>query len=163
MSDRQRQRHARKCADAQQARTFGRALAGPYRGLPGTRYEGRTNRETLGVIQDMLGGPPERGKLYRVRFAQGLAGAPSQVIGEYVGLRRDMATGYPEPALGFVFRNPVLPANGGPGTSRNNPFPLWPLDIEYIAPAQPGDLDTLGHYQVEGEAVAQAPGPSRLQ
>ncbi len=120
--------------------------------------EGATNADMLAEIRAVLGGPPRRGALYRVRFADHHPG----FIGEFVGMGRDMVTGYPEPALRFVIRNPMLAATAGDG-SREHPFALWPIDIEHISPAEPADLERPMSYDVEGEPPARVPGRPPVQ
>jgi hypothetical protein len=141
----------------QQRRAAGRKTsAQPYRNA-----EGVTNDEALAAIAEVLGKPPERGALYRVRFGQGSPPRPVQFIGEYLGLAEDYVTGAPEIAMRFAIRNPVLPADAPHGTSEN-PFVIWPLDVQYIAPAEPGDLDTPLSYRVEGEDTMPPPGRPRV-
>jgi hypothetical protein len=83
------------------------------------------------------------------------------LIGEFVGMGRDLVTGYPEPTLRFVIRNPVLPATARDGT-REHPFALWPIAIEHISPAAPADLERPLSYRVDGEPSARAPGRPRV-
>ena len=104
------------------------------RGTRGSRFAGMTNVEAIHVIRDWLGGPPVVGKLYRVIITQGLDGDPGRGIMEFRGFVTDRVTGYPETALLFRMVNP-------PGANERVP-PIWPLDIDYMAPAEPGDLDT---------------------
>ncbi len=136
------------------------ALAGPSRAGPGMLHEGATNADLLAEIRAALGGLPTRGALYRVRFWQ--ADHHPGFIGEFVGMGRDMVTGYPEPTLRFVIRNPVLAAAAADG-SREHPFALWPIDIEHISRAEPADLERPMSYDVEGEPPARVPGRPRVQ
>ncbi len=70
-------------------------------------------------------------------------------------------TGYPEPVLRWVVVNPVLPDIAGNGTSQN-PFALWPLDIEEMSPAKKGDLERPMDYQLElGTSRAPSASPRR--
>ena len=128
------------------------------------RFVGLTNDEALAVIAEVLGGPPERGQLYRLRYGQGEQGkTTAQCIAEYAGLADDYLTGRPEHALRFIIRNPVLPAGAQNGT-REHPFILWPLDVDYIAPAEPGDLDTPMIFRYDNEPKAwPAPGRPPIQ
>jgi hypothetical protein len=123
-------------------------------------HEGATNADMLAEIRAVLGGLPRRGTLYRVRFPQ--ADHHPGFIGEFVGMGRDLVTGYPEPTLRFVIRNPVLPATARDGT-REHPFALWPIAIEHISPAAPADLERPLSYRVDGEPPARAPGRPRVQ
>jgi len=148
---------------------------GPFRGMPGTKWEGMTNAECLAGIREMLGGPMIRGNLYRLIFGQGYEGRPVGMIVEYVGLDAEHWTnGAVEPALRFIIRNPVLPAPA-PGAKPDDakypeaeashrgtpadPIALWPLDVHYIAPAEPGDLDKPMGYRVAGEPDTHRPFP----
>jgi hypothetical protein len=127
------------------------------------RFVGLTNDEALAVIVEELGGPPERGKLYRLRYGQGEQAEPAQCIAEYAGLANDYLTGRLEHALRFIIRNPALPADAKNGT-REHPFILWPLDVDSIAPAEPGDLDTPLIFRYDDEPRAQpAPGRPPIQ
>ncbi len=160
MSDRQRQRHARKRTEGDRARALGHALAGLYIAPPGSHHEGATNDEALEAIERVLGEPLHHGALYRVSYRVG--DKNPTFIGEYVGLGRDMVTGFPEPALGFVIRNPVLPATARQGTLED-PFPLWPLDITAIRLATPSEIAEPMHFDVQGEPPARVPGRSHVQ
>ena len=87
-----------------------------------------------------------------------MAGTPAQSIGEYLGSTREVLelNGYAEPVLLFALRNPVPPTVSG---TREQPLRLWPLDVHYIGPAEPGDLDVPMHYRVEGApTMLSAPG-----
>ncbi len=140
-------------------------MQGPVRGMPGSQWEGATNADVLGEITEALGGPPERGKLYRLTVALS-SGHPASCIAEYCGLGleapghapHDLTDG--EPVLLFAIRNPVLPANAKNGTT-DNPWHVWPLDITHISPAQPGDLDRPMSYRMEGEELTGATAPGR--
>jgi hypothetical protein len=123
-------------------------------------HESATNADVLAEIRAALGGLPKPGALYRVRFWQ--ADHHPGFIGEFVAMGRDMVTGYSEPTLQFVIRNPVLAANAADGT-REHPFALWPMDIEHISPAEPADLERPMSYHVEGEPPARVPGRPRMQ
>jgi len=123
-------------------------------------HAGATNADMLAEIRAVLGGLPQVGALYRVRFWQ--AAHHPGFIGEFVGLGRDTITGYPEPTLRFVIRNPVLAATAADGT-REHPFALWPMDIEHISLAEPADLERPMSYAVDGEPPARVPGRPRLQ
>ncbi len=138
----------------------GTARSGPSRAGRGMLHEGATNADMLAEIRAVLGGLPKPGALYRVRFWQ--ADHHPGFIGEFAGMGRDMATGYPEPTLRFVIRNPVLRANAGDGTPEH-PFALWPVEIEHISAAEPADLERPMSYDVEGEPPARVPGRSRVQ
>ncbi len=133
-------------------------LSGPYRNADGV-----TNEEALAAIVEVLGAPPERGALYRVTVGQGLERRPSSFIGEYAGLRVDRSPdGREEVGTQWIVRNPVLPVDAENGTEAN-PWPVWPLDIQHISPAQPGDLDKPMHYRQEGQEQGPVPGRSRVQ
>lgn len=87
------------------------------------------------------------------------------MIAEYVGLVEDHVRGsaYPaELALSWVIVNPTLPVEAGNGT-RDNPYILWPLDIWYLQPAEPGDLDRPITYITAGSGEMRPPGRSRVQ
>jgi len=142
------------------SREIGTARTGPSRAGRGMLHEGATNADMLAEIRAVLGGLPKPGALYRVRFWQ--TDHHPGFIGEFAGMGRDMATGYPEPTLRFVIRNPVLPANAGDGTPEH-PFALWPVEIEHISAAEPADLERPLSYDVEGEPPARVPGRSRVQ
>jgi hypothetical protein len=140
-----------------------RAAAAPFRGAPGSTFEGATNDEALAAIVQAIGGPLVAGSLYRLRYGQGLAGTPAQSIGEYLGSTREVLelNGYAEPVLLFALRNPVPPTVSG---TREQPLRLWPLDVHYIAPAEPGDLDVPMHYRGEGApTMLSAPGRPPVQ
>lgn len=142
---------------AKEARRAGSMMAGPYRAPPGMANEGMTNEDALAAMAEALGGPPERGALYRVILAQGDEGNRSRFIGEYVGLGVESFDGRTEYATRWIVRNPVLPANAANGTAEN-PWTIWPLDILGIAPAEAGDLDTPMHYRSEGDPEPRTPG-----
>jgi len=142
------------------SREIGTARTGPSRAGRGMLHEGATNADMLAEIRAVLGGLPKPGALYRVRFWQ--TDHHPGFIGEFAGMGRDMATGYPEPTLRFVIRNPVLPANAGDGTPEH-PFALWPVEIEHISAAEPADLERPLSYDVDGEPPARVPGRSRVQ
>lgn len=136
---------------------------GPMRGMPGSKWEGATNEEVMLAIGEVLGGPPERGKLYRVTFGQGVAGTPVNGIFEYAGVAREFyANGQAEHLLRLIMRNPVPPV-GAKNCSAEDPLLLMPLDVHYIAPAEPGDLDVPMHFQTEGEPAARAVGRPPIQ
>lgn len=140
------------------ARKFETAMRGPYRD-----EEGVTNDDALAAIADRLGGPPERGALYRVGMRQGLEGRKVQFVGEYVGLAREQSEdGGSEIVMRFAIRNPVMPADSQHGTAEN-PLILWPLDVWHLQPAQPGDMDTPMHYRMDDEPTHRIPGRPRVQ
>ena len=132
----------------------GKVLPGPYVAPEGSLHPGATNMDALEAILRVLEGPPEQGRLYRVTYGHG-EHHPT-FIGEYVGCTRDMLTGYPEPALRWIIRNPALPSHVGNGTEAD-PFAIWPVDIEHIVPAKPSDMEQALLFEVEGEPALRAP------
>lgn len=136
----------------------------PLLGMPGSRWEGFTNDQILGVIRVVLGGPPEVGELYRVTMAQGLNGRPGNAIMEFCGFTTDRIGRLREPALLFAIRNPVLPLESPYGT-REHPLVLYPLDILFIGPAELSDLDVPMAYHQQGDpaTLIAAPGTPRVQ
>jgi hypothetical protein len=128
--------------------------AKPARGLPGTVGAGMTNAECIEGLREVLGGPPVVGNLYRLRVRQEAEGKPGQAIAEFRGFVTDLVTGYPEPAFSFAIVNPAPVVDASSGT-REHPWTVWPLDIDYLAPAEAGDLDTPLAPRVSGEPVAR--------
>ncbi len=145
-----------------------RAWEGAYVAPEGMHGAGLTNADALAVLVDMLGGPPERGALYRVGAVQGAEGRRVRFIGEYLGLATDQgidSTGraaFEETAMRWVIRNPVLAADATHGT-HDDPWILWPLDLWHLSPAQPGDLEYPMAYRVEGEPEARPLGRPPVQ
>lgn len=153
-------------------------MQGAYVAPPGSFHEGATNADMLQVLAEVLGGPPERGGIYRVKMMQGDPPREVAFIGEYLGLALEQGlneagrAAYEEPVMRWAIRNPVLPPtppdfrpgpNGQGNGSPEYPLLLWPLDIAYIARAEPGDLETPMHYQVEGEPPARSVGRPPVQ
>ena len=135
-------RHERRRQAREAARPKVLNDPGPFRGLPGTKWEGLTNEDVMAIIAEALGGPPKRGELYRLSVGQGTHGQPAGFIAEYVDTGREFyGNGRAEYALRFIIRNPKLPPHAENGTA-DNPYVVWPLDILHLSPAQPGDMDT---------------------
>jgi len=128
--------------------------AGPRaaRGRPGTIGAGMTNAECIEGLREVLGGPPIVGNLYRLRVIQGTEGYKGQCIAEFRGFVTDRVTGYPEPAMSFAVVNPTPAADAPDG---GHPWIVWPLDIDHMSPAEPGDMDTPLAPRVSGEPVAR--------
>lgn len=159
----------KRAADATRApMTPQRAMTGPYVARAGSWGAGLTNEDALRVLVEDLGGPPERGALYRVGIVQGADGAHRQFIGEYLGLVKDRGldesgrTVVDEIAFAFAVRNPVLPADAPNGT-REHPFIIWPLDLWHLSPAEPGDLERPMTYVTEGSGEMPPPGRPPIQ